>query len=174
MTNLTPERIFEVTKAPLANVQANWPLVLDALTWSGINTRLTQIGMAATIAVETGKFTPLREVKSTRPESPIFKAQSRYWSSGFYGRGYIQLTWKDNYEAASKALGVDLIANPDLAMQSDIAARIAAWFFKLRNIHSHCERKDWHSVRRLVNGPGYAAHAQSLQRFLHFCKLLEV
>lgn len=42
----------------------------------------------------------------------------------YYGRGYVQLTWKDNYRTMGEYLGVDLTNNPDLAMRSDLAAKI--------------------------------------------------
>ena len=44
----------------------------------------------------------------------------------FYGRGYVQLTWKDNYQKADRELGLGgrLNANLDLAMDPDIAAKI--------------------------------------------------
>ena len=46
----------------------------------------------------------------------------------FKGRGFIQLTGKDNYTAFSKAIGEDCIANPDLvATKYPLAS--AAWFF---------------------------------------------
>jgi hypothetical protein len=40
----------------------------------------------------------------------------------YYGRGYVQLTWRENYERASRRVSVDLVANPDLAMRPDVAA----------------------------------------------------
>lgn len=48
----------------------------------------------------------------------------------YRGRGLIQLTGKYNYEKFSKLLGVDLVQNPDLANDPDIAAQIAAAYFK--------------------------------------------
>lgn len=44
----------------------------------------------------------------------------------WYGRGDVQLTWDYNYRWADKALGLDgqLIANPDLALDPAISARI--------------------------------------------------
>lgn len=42
----------------------------------------------------------------------------------FAGRGYVQLTGRANYARAGKKLGVDMIADPDLAMRPDLAARI--------------------------------------------------
>jgi hypothetical protein len=43
----------------------------------------------------------------------------------YYGRGYVQLTWKENYERAGVRVGANLVASPDLAMRDDIAARHA-------------------------------------------------
>jgi putative chitinase len=46
----------------------------------------------------------------------------------FRGRGFIQLTGKDNYKAFSTAIGEDCVANPDLvATKYPLAS--AAWFF---------------------------------------------
>ncbi len=44
----------------------------------------------------------------------------------FRGRGFIQLTGRDNYTASSKRLGVDLIGNPDLVSSPEYAALTAA------------------------------------------------
>lgn len=42
----------------------------------------------------------------------------------FMGRGYVQITGRRNYERASKIVGRDLVANPDLAMKPAIASVI--------------------------------------------------
>jgi putative chitinase len=42
----------------------------------------------------------------------------------YAGRGFVQLTWRNNYAAMGNLIGVNLVANPDLAMNTDIAARI--------------------------------------------------
>lgn len=48
----------------------------------------------------------------------------------FKGRGVIQLTGRDNYTAAAKATGLDLVNNPGLAADPANAARIAAWYWQ--------------------------------------------
>ena len=42
----------------------------------------------------------------------------------YYGRGYVQLTHKENYKRAGDDIGVDLVKSPDLAMNPAHAARV--------------------------------------------------
>lgn len=52
----------------------------------------------------------------------------------FRGRGFIQLTGKDNYTAFSKSIGEDCVANPDLvATKYPLAS--AGWFFHKNGLH---------------------------------------
>lgn len=46
----------------------------------------------------------------------------KYWP--YFGRGYVQLTWEENYRKASKVFGVDFVKNPDLVMQPKYALPI--------------------------------------------------
>ncbi len=48
----------------------------------------------------------------------------------YRGRGYTQLTGQDNYKAAGNALDLDLLGNPDLAVDRENAGRIALWFWQ--------------------------------------------
>lgn len=52
----------------------------------------------------------------------------------FRGRGYIQLTGKENYTAFGKAIGEDIISNPDV-VSSKYALLSAAWFFSKNGLH---------------------------------------
>jgi putative chitinase len=52
----------------------------------------------------------------------------------FHGRGFIQLTGKDNYTAFTKSIGEDCVANPDL-VASKYALASAAWFFNKNGLH---------------------------------------
>lgn len=54
----------------------------------------------------------------------------------YRGRGFIQLTGKDNYAKAGKAIGVDLVVSPDYAANYDVAANIAGWYWKLNNLNA--------------------------------------
>ena len=52
----------------------------------------------------------------------------------FHGRGFIQLTGKDNYTAFTKSIGEDCVSNPDL-VASKYALASAAWFFNKNGLH---------------------------------------
>lgn len=50
----------------------------------------------------------------------------------FHGRGFIQLTGRENYRRAGKALNLPLEEKPELAERPDVAAQIAVWYWNSR------------------------------------------
>jgi hypothetical protein len=77
----------------------------------------------------------------------------------YYGRGYVQLTWRENYDRAGRHVGVDLVAEPERALESEIAARvlfegmIVGLFTGKRLVdYFAADREDWRGARRIVNG----------------------
>jgi putative chitinase len=52
----------------------------------------------------------------------------------FRGRGYIQLTGKENYTAFGKAINEDILSNPD-KVATNYALLSAAWFFSKNGLH---------------------------------------
>ena len=90
----------------------------------GLKTQIAYV--LATAEWETGNtFRPVREAY-WMPE--WFRKRFRYYP--YYGRGYVQLTWKFNYQRYSEILGIDLVRNPDRAMEPAIAAFILVHGFK--------------------------------------------
>lgn len=85
----------------------------------------------------------------------------RYWDTGaiFYGRGFVQLTWYENYDKAGKKLGIDLLHYPQLALDLNIATQIMflgmqeGWFTgkKLTDYFNE-DKEDWYNARRIING----------------------
>jgi predicted chitinase len=70
----------------------------------------------------------------------------------FRGRGFIQLTGRDNYARAGKDLGLDLVSNPDLAAEPENAAKIALWYWNQRGIGGPARQGDIEKVTKLING----------------------
>lgn len=76
----------------------------------------------------------------------------------YYGRGLVQLTWKDNYERSSQDAGVDLVRNPDAAMRPKVSARIlirglldGRWNGRGHGIRHYLDKGDLQGARRTVN-----------------------
>lgn len=80
----------------------------------------------------------------------------------YRGRGYIQLTGRDNYTAAGLELNMDLAGNPNLAAEPQNAARIAVWYWQQRVPPS--QREDVLQATHRVNG-GEEGLAQRYAQF---------
>jgi putative chitinase len=90
----------------------------------------------------------------------------------FRGRGYIQLTGKDNYKAFDAVVPEDILANPDL-VATKYPLLSAAWFFH-KNCLGRCKDATdatVTSVTKCVNG-GTIGLADRLKHFKEYYNLL--
>lgn len=91
----------------------------------------------------------------------------------FRGRGYIQLTGKDNYTAFGKAINEDIVGNPDL-VSTKYPLLSAAWFFS-KNCLKRCvddSNATVTSVTKCVNG-GTIGLPDRLKHFKEYYNLLK-
>ena len=90
------------------------------------------------------------------------------------GRGYIQLTGKDNYTAFGKAIGIDILANPDL-VATKYPLLSAAWYWNSRKINAVADQGATDAVvtkiTKLVNG-GTIGLADRIKHFKEYHALL--
>ena len=70
----------------------------------------------------------------------------------YRGRGLIQLTGKDNYDACARALNVDLHSQPDYLETAEGACRSAAWFWAHNNLNKYADADDIVGCTKRVNG----------------------
>lgn len=91
----------------------------------------------------------------------------------FRGRGFIQLTGKDNYDAFSKAINENLVSNPDL-VATKYPLLSAAWFFQrcLSKCDLGSSREAITSVSKCVNG-GTIGLEDRIKHFKEFYDLLK-
>ena len=92
----------------------------------------------------------------------------------FRGRGYIQLTGKENYTAFGKAINEDMVSNPD-KVASSYALLSAAWFFNKNGLHKMADEGSSDTVvtkiTKRVNG-GTIGLADRIKHFKEYYKLL--
>lgn len=123
-------------------------------------------------------MTPRREIWGPTPAQAGYEGRKDLGNTvlgdgkRYAGRGYVQITGRRNYQRASLLTGRDLVANPDLALDPDIAARIivhgmtTGWFtgIKLGDCDTYA------SMRRVVNGTDkaslIASHAMAFEQAL--------
>ena len=118
-----------------------------AMRDGGIDTPRRVQMFLANIIQETAALKTLAEYDSL--DGTYLRSKPYY---PYYGRGYIQLTWRDNYRAAGKALGVDLVSDPSLLEEDkDLAARAAVWYWNSRGCSDYADRGDFGAVCELIN-----------------------
>ena len=112
----------------------------------------------ATVHHETDrKFEPIEEYGKGRKlpygQPDVLTRQT------YYGRGYCQLTWKENYLKFGNHIGQDLCANPALALDPQYALPIlfdgmiqGLYTGKKLGDYIAGHRCDWVNARRIVNG----------------------
>ena len=95
--------------------------ILDEWELRGLTDLRWLAYMLATTKHETAAtMQPVREAYWMSEEWR--KTHLRYWP--YYGRGFVQLTWMDNYNKMGKFLNIDLLNHPDLALELPHATAI--------------------------------------------------
>ncbi|WP_353572141.1 hypothetical protein [Candidatus Albibeggiatoa sp. nov. BB20] len=172
--------------------------VLEAFAEDPLLTEIPHAAyMLATVYHETAQtFQPIYE----RGRRDYFrKYEGRYGNNrsgdGFRyrGRGYVQLTFRNNYLRATEALNqlserypepIDLVTDPDLALDPQIASDIMligmreGWFTG-RKLTSYLNNSkiDYINARKIINGLDHALeisdHAVKFENILHIAELRE-
>lgn len=119
-----------------------------------INTPRRAASFLAQLAHESAEFRFFEEIASGRAYEGRRDLGNTQAGDGvrFKGRGPIQITGRANYTAASKALGIDLVGNPELAERPDIGFRLAGWYWETRNLNAPADANDFLKVTKRING----------------------
>ena len=121
-----------------------------------INTPVRQAAFLAQIAHESGELRYVKEIASGAAYEGRKDLGNTQSGDGmrYKGRGLIQITGRNNYAECGKAMGVDLITNPELLETNDLACRSAAWFWASRGLNDLADKGDFKRITKRING-GY-------------------
>jgi len=111
-------------------------------------------------------FRPVREAFYLPDPESYLRTKSYY---PCYGRGYVQLTWKGNYDHYSRILQTDLVSDPDKALEPAIALFVLVHGFKLGAFTNHkltdfinASETDFVNARLCINGTDRAAEIAAI------------
>lgn len=96
----------------------------------------------------------------------------------WFGRGYVQLTWKANYEKFRqrilKQFGVDIIENPDNVLRPDVSAFVmfegmirGEFTGKKLADYFNDKKADFLNARRIINGTDRAQEIATIAKSFH-------
>lgn len=151
----------------------------DAMAEFEINTRLREAAFIAQIAHESGSFRYVRELASGAAYDTGRLAARLGNTPGadgdgerYKGRGLLQITGHDNYRDCGLALGLDLLAHPELLEQPVNAARSAGWFWHKHDLNCFADSGMFEAITRIINGGlnGIAEREEFYSRALEVLK----
>jgi len=176
VTDRNVSKMFPFT--PIGNIKTHLPHVLDALEGDDLGDKPMVLMALATIRAETEGFVPISEGISRFNTSPsghpfdLYDNRRDLGNQGppdgdkYKGRGFIQLTGRFNYKKHGEAIGLgnQLIENPDLGNDPDVAAKLLSSFLKNKEtaIKEALIENDLRRARRSVNGGSHG-----LDRFIN-------
>lgn len=155
---MTPQELAVCTGARIDRAETFLPFLEDAMHEFDIDTPDRQAAFLAQVGHESGGLHWLVEIWGPTDTQRRYEARYELGNIApgdgfkFRGRGLIQLTGRDNYKAAGEALGVDLIAQPELLGEPALACRSAGWFWKTHGLNELADAGDFERITRRING----------------------
>ena len=126
--------------------------------------------MLATAWHETGAYKYMREIWGPTPAQKRYEGRKDLGNTvagdgkKFMGRGFVQITGRRNYTDWSRRLGLDLLKEPQLAEQPEMAVHIIVKGMKLGTFtgkklddYVTLSKSDFVNARRIINGTDKAA-----------------
>lgn len=138
------------------------PHLNRAMQAYGVDTVPRTAAFLAQLAHESGEFRWMEEIwgptdpqrRYEPPGSLAAKLGNTQPGDGkrFKGRGPIQITGRFNYTKYGALLGVDLVAQPELAATPEIAFATAGLYWKSNGLNELADANDFLKITRRING----------------------
>jgi putative chitinase len=155
---VTPRELAEATGARIDRATTFLPFIEDAMHEFQINTPARVAAFLAQIGHESGGLHWLVELWGPTPTQARYETRYDLGNVApgdgykYRGRGIIQITGRDNYRRAGEALGVDLIAQPELLGEPGFACRSAAWFWSAHGCNELADAGKFEAITKRING----------------------
>jgi len=163
-SGLTPIQVYRIEVLLDACVAADWPLAFTSYALATSHHETIQWQHMKEVGGEA-YFKRMYDKAGARPKKAEELGNVNAGDGAkFAGRGYVQLTGRSNYVKAGKALGLDLIKEPDKVEEPTIAAKVLIWGMSTGAYTGKANRDylaklppDYVNARRIINGTNKAS-----------------
>lgn len=154
MSAVTLAQLLAIMPLARARAAAFLAPLNAAMLEFGITTPARQASFLSQVGHESGQLRYVRELASGQAYEGRGDLGNTQRGDGvrFRGRGLLQVTGRTNYAACGKALGLDLLAQPELLEQTVNACRSAGWFWQTKGLNALADAGDQERVTRRING----------------------
>ncbi|MFQ6350943.1 glycoside hydrolase family 19 protein [Pseudomonas sp. R11F] len=136
------------------------PVLNLAMDAYGIDTPQRMAAFIAQVGHESGQLRWLKELWGPTAQQARYEGRIDLGNTvagdgfKFRGRGLIQVTGRANYALCAKALGLDLIHQPQLLELPQYASMSAAWFWSVHGLNALADIGDVQNIGSIINTGG--------------------
>jgi putative chitinase len=155
---MTPQTLALATGATLLRAQDWLAPIEEAMAEFDISTPRRKAAFLAQVGHESGGLHWVREIWGDMSWQRNYEGRADLGNTQpgdgkrFMGRGLLQITGRYNYGKVGAALGLDLLAHPELLEEPAAAARSAALFWKTHRLNELADEGKFETVTRVING----------------------
>lgn len=159
MIKITEQQIKAIMPQAGARATTYAPLLEKWMNHYDINTPRRARYFLAQIAHESAQLRYTEELASGEAYDTGAKAKALGNTPAkdgdgqkYKGRGLLQITGRTNYQAVTKALGIDFINNPKQLATPAYATQSACWWWKAHGLNQLADQDQFTKVTRIING----------------------
>lgn len=160
--SITTQQLLQILPNASSRAGVFVPALNVAMGKYGIVTKLRIAAFLAQIGHESGQLRYVRELGSDSylDKYDTGRLAERLGNTPeddddgqlYRGRGLIQITGRANYAACGEALGLDLLAHPELLEEPQHAAMSAGWFWHRASLNTLADKSDFLLITKRING----------------------
>ena len=172
---MTPQDLLKIMPFAASRVDLFAPLITATMAEFDIDTPKRQAAFLAQVGHESGQLKYTAEIADGSSYEGRQDLGNIQLGDGkrYKGRGLIQVTGRSNYIACGKALGFDLLAQPEVLEQPASAARSAGWFWNFKNLNEYADADRFGELTKRING-GFSHLDERIQLWLAARRVLQI
>ena len=167
---MTPDELAMSTGATIERAKVWLPFIESAMDEFYIDFPKRQAAFLAQIGHESGGLRYTVEIWGPTPAQSRYEGRKDLGNTEpgdgyrYRGRGILQTTGRFNYRRTGDALGVDLIAKPELLSTAELAARSAGWYWRINDLNKLADEGKFEAITKRING-GLNGYDDRLARY---------